>query len=158
MSAYVIGVDFGTLSARAIVVETATGRVYSSAVADYPHGVLDERLPDGTPLGRGWALQHPGDYLTCLRAVVPEAVRRAGIDPGAVVGLGFDCTASTSLPVDDRLEPLCFRPEFEGVPHAWPMLWKHHAAHSGGQSVQIILRHLQRPLGRQRRSAGQCFT
>ena len=140
MSAYVIGVDFGTLSARAIVVETATGRVYSSAVADYPHGVLDERLPDGTPLGRDWALQHPGDYLTCLRAVVPEAVRRAGIDPRAVVGLGFDCTASTSLPVDELLEPLCFRPEFEGVPHAWPMLWKHHAAQDQANRMTDLAR------------------
>lgn len=140
MSKYAIGVDFGTLSARAIVVDIETGRVSGSASMDYPHGVLDASLPDGTPLRPDWALQHPGDYTACLRRVVPEAVRQAGIDPADVAGLGVDCTACTVMPVDEALTPLCLKPEFERVPHAWPMLWKHHAGQPYANRITDIAR------------------
>ena len=124
----VVGVDFGSLSARALIVEAATGRELASAVMEYPHGVMSEALPDGTPLKPDWALEHPADYLECLRTVIPEAIRRAGVPASDVVGLGIDVTACTVLPVDADNEPLCFKPEYAGVPHAWMMLWKHHAA------------------------------
>lgn len=125
---YAIGVDFGTLSARAVVVDVATGRVAGDAAMDYAHGVMDEALPDGTPLRPDWALQHPQDCLDSLAWIVPEAMRRAGVRPGDVIGLGLDSTTCTVLPVDADNRPLCFRPEFAGAPHAWTMLWKHHAA------------------------------
>ena len=128
MSKYAIGIDFGTLSARALVAEIGTGRELGSAARDYPHGVLDRALPDGTPLPPDWALQHPRDYLDCLEAVVPEALRASGVDPTDVIGLGLDFTACTLIPTDAAGTPLCFRPEYAAVPHAWPTLWKHHAA------------------------------
>jgi len=96
MPKYCIGVDFGTLSARALVVEVGTGRELGSAVMNYPHGVMDEQLPDGTKLKPDWALQHPQDYLDCLGRTIPEAIRLSGIDAADVVGVGIDFTACTS--------------------------------------------------------------
>ncbi len=128
MAAYTIGVDFGTLAVRALVAEVATGRELGTASVEYPHAVMTRQLPDGTALGKDWALQHPQDYVDCLRFVMHEAVRKAGIDPKEVVGLGLDFTASTSIPVDQNGNPLCLTPEYQSNPFAWPMLWKHHAA------------------------------
>ena len=128
MNHYTVGVDYGTLSVRALVVDVSTGRELADAAMDYPHGVMTEVLPDGTPLGPDWALAHPGDYLACLGQVIPEALRRAGVDARDVAGLGIDATSCTALPVDAGNTPLCLKPEFSGVPHAWMMMWKHHAA------------------------------
>src|ERR1041384_798581 len=101
-TAYVVGVDFGTLSGRAVVVRVSDGAELGSAVHDYPHAVLTEALPDGTPLGHDWALQVPSDYVDVLRTAVPEAVAAAGIDPARVIGIGTDFTACTMVPtVDD---------------------------------------------------------
>src|SRR4051812_18550743 len=91
--AYVVGVDFGTLSGRAVVVRVADGAELGSAVTDYPHGVLDERLPDGRSLPPEWALQVPADYVHVLPPAVPSAVRNAAIAPSAVVGIATDFTA-----------------------------------------------------------------
>jgi len=128
VSKYAIGVDFGTLSARALVAEIGTGRELASVSMDYPHGVMDERLPDGTPLPPDWALQHPQDYIECLKFVVPEAVKRAGIVKENVIGIGIDFTASTMLPVDHSLMPLCMMNPYKSRPHAYVKLWKHHGA------------------------------
>ena len=128
MAAYTVGVDFGTLAVRALVAEVGTGRELATAAAEYPHAVMTRQLPDGTELGKDWALQHPQDYVDCLRFVMHEAVRKAGIDPKDVVGLGVDFTASTTMPVDQNGCPLCLTPEYQSHPFAWPMLWKHHAA------------------------------
>ncbi len=71
MAKYTIGVDFGTLSARALVAEVGTGRELADATMNYPHGVMDEYLPTGERLKPDWALQHPQDYLDCLSHVIP---------------------------------------------------------------------------------------
>ena len=97
MPKFAVGVDFGTLSARALVAEIGTGRELGAATMDYPHAVMTRALPNGTPLKPDWALQHPRDYLDCLGFVVPEALRRSGVDPADVVGMGIDCTACASI-------------------------------------------------------------
>ena len=132
---FVIGVDFGTLSGRAVVVRVEDGAELASASTDYPHGVLDRALPDGRPLAPEWALQVPGDYLEVLRRAVPEAVRRAGIDSADVIGIGTDFTACTMVPATSDGTPLCDLPEWVGEPHAYVKLWKHHAAQ--GQADRI---------------------
>ena len=76
MGKYALGIDFGTLSARALIADVDTGREVGEAVMDYPHGVMDRALPDGAPLPTDWALQHPADYLACLQRIVPEALAR----------------------------------------------------------------------------------
>lgn len=128
MSKYVVGVDFGTLSARALVLEIGSNQELCSAVMDYPHGVMDEYLPNGTPLKSDWALQHPQDYLDCLKFIIPESLRLSRVSPSDVIGIGIDFTASTVIPVDKDGLPLCMHSEYADNPHAWPKLWKHHGA------------------------------
>ena len=128
MGKYAIGIDFGSLSARALVAEVGSGRELGSSTLDYAHGVMDRALPDGARLGSDWALQHPQDYLDCLAHVIPSAMGLAGIGPEDVVGVGLDFTACTMLPVDESGTPLCFLPAYAHNPHAYVKLWKHHAA------------------------------
>ena len=128
MAKYTIGVDFGTLSVRALVADVSNGTELCCSEFVYPHAVMTEKLPDGTLLKPDWALQHPQDYIDGIQYAVPNAVLKAGISVEDVIGLGVDFTSSTSLPVDQNGLPLCFDQAFDGNPYAWPMLWKHHAA------------------------------
>ena len=133
---YVIGVDYGTLSGRAVVVRVSDGTELGSAVHDYPHAVLTETLPGSiTVLPPDWALQVPQDYVDVLINAVPQAVRNAGIDAAAVIGLATDFTACTMVPVTDNGTPLNELPEFAARPHAYVKLWRHHAAQA--QAVRI---------------------
>ena len=127
MARYAIGLDYGTLSVRAVLVDILSGETVSQSVYDYPHGVMD-RLPGGEALPPGWALQHPGDYLDGLKATVRAVMKESGAPPEAVVGIGLCFTAATILPVYEDGTPLCLTPDFENEPHAWVKLWKHHAA------------------------------
>ncbi len=138
MSKYAIGVDYGTLSVRALVVDVKDGSELASAVCEYPHAVMSESLPDGRRLPPDWALQHPQDYLDGLSETVRKAVADSGIDPGDVIGIGIDFTSNTCLPVDDRYEPLCLKPEWEDEPHAWVKLWKHHGTQSYAEKMEKI--------------------
>jgi L-ribulokinase len=125
---YVVGVDFGTLSARAVVVDADDGTELGSAVHEYRHGVMDRTLAaSGAELPPQWALQDPDDYLEALGTAVPEAVRAAGVSPDEVVGIATDFTASTPMPVLADGTPLCKVAGFEDRPHAYVKLWKHHA-------------------------------
>jgi L-ribulokinase len=134
--ACVIGVDYGTLSGRAVVVAVADGAELGSAVHDYTHGVIERELPaSGARLPAQWALQDPEDYLDVLREAVPAAVAAAGVAPEQVVGIATDFTASTPLPVLADGTPLCRLDDLRERPHAYPKLWKHHAA--GGQAERI---------------------
>ncbi len=128
MAKYTIGVDYGTLSGRAVLVNVQTGEEVAGATYEYPHAVMDKTLPDGTKLGVDWALQHPKDYLDVLANTIPAVLREAGVTPADVIGVGTDFTACTMLPVKDDGTPLCFLPEFKANPHAYIKLWKHHAA------------------------------
>ena len=126
MPKYTIGVDFGSLSARATLVDVHSGREAASAEFVYPHAILEGRLPGGAALAPEWALQHPQDYLDALDAVL-SALAKA-VDPADIVGVGLDCTASTVLPVYADGTPLCLTPAFENCPQAYIMMWKHHGA------------------------------
>jgi L-ribulokinase len=133
---YVLGVDYGTLSGRAVVVRVADGAEVGTAVHPYAHGVLERRLPTGdVNLPPEWALQVPGDYLDVLRHAVPEAIADAGVAPAEIIGLATDFTACTVLPVRRDGTPLCELPDLADRPHAYPKLWKHHAAQ--GQADRI---------------------
>ena len=126
MAKYTVGIDFGTLSARALVADVQNGREMGWAVSEYAHGVMDEFLPDGTPLPTGWALQHPSDYLCALKEAVRKAVQNANVDKNDIIALGVDFTASTMLPLDEDMRPLS--ETHPSNPHAYVKLWKHHGA------------------------------
>ena len=125
----VVGVDFGTLSARAVVVRASDGAELGTGVGEYAHGAIERTLPSSRqPLPPDWALQDPEDWRTALSTAVADAMRDAGADPAAVVGIGTDFTACTVLPVLRDGTPLCEVPALRDRPHAWPKLWKHHSA------------------------------
>jgi L-ribulokinase len=127
--ALVVGVDFGTLSGRALVVRVADGAELGSAVHTYRHGVVDGTLPaTGDTLPPDWALQVPDDYRDVLRLAVPEAIRVAGVDARRVIGIGTDFTACTMVPTTADGTPLCEIDGYATRPHAYPKLWRHHAA------------------------------
>jgi L-ribulokinase len=138
-AACVIGIDFGTLSGRAVVVRARDGAELGSAVCEYPHGVIERTLPEtGERLGSAWALQDPEDYRQVLHEAVPAAVRAAGIDPSDVAGIGTDFTASTPLPVRRDGTPLCEIRGYRERPHAYPKLWKHHAAQAQADRITAL--------------------
>jgi L-ribulokinase len=134
--AYVIGVDYGTLSGRAVVVRVADGAEMGSAVHEYQHGVMDDVLAaTGAELPPDWALQHPADYVDVLRDAVPKALAVSGVVPDQVIGIGTDFTACTVLPVLADGTPLCQVDEYKSRPHAYAKLWKHHAAQSQADRI-----------------------
>ncbi|MEY9904698.1 L-ribulokinase [Catenulispora sp. MAP12-49] len=136
---FVVGVDFGTLSGRAVVVRVADGKEMGSAVVQYRHGVIDDRLPDGTgPLPPDWALQNPEDWREVLRGAVPAALAAGGVDPAAVIGVATDFTACTVLPALADGTPLCELEDLAAQPHAWPKLWKHHAAQGQADAINTL--------------------
>ena len=136
MASYTIGIDYGTESGRAVVIDTSNGRELASAVHAYSNGVIDEHLPGSSkPLPPEWALQDPNDYLEVLKQAVPAALKASGVSAEDVVGVGIDFTACTMLPVKADGTPLSFIDQYRDNPHAWVKLWKHHAAQ--GQADQI---------------------
>jgi L-ribulokinase len=128
-SRYAVGVDFGTESGRALLLDLNSGEELANAVVPYPHGVIDRELPiTGERLPPDWALQDPDDWVLALEDAIPYVVAEAGIDPRRVIGLGIDFTSCTVLPVDSDGVPLCKFERWRERPHAWAKLWKHHAA------------------------------
>lgn len=142
---YVVGVDFGTLSGRALVVRVGDGAELGTAVHEYRHGVMESRLPDGVPLPPDWALQDPEDYRDVLRHAVPAAVAAAGIDPARVIGVATDFTACTVLPTLADGTPLCEVPELRSRPHAWVKLWKHHAGQPHADRINALAHERREP-------------
>ena len=139
---YTIGLDFGTLSGRAVLVDTRDGGEIAESVFDYPHGVMDAQLPSGVKLPPDWALQHPQDYIDVFAHAVPAVLRQSGIDPASVVGIAIDFTASTPMPVTSDGTPLCYLPELRDEPHAWIKLWKHHAAQRQADHINETARRM----------------
>jgi L-ribulokinase len=136
---YAIGVDYGTESGRALLVDLSNGAEVATHVTRYPHNVIDETLPgSGQKLEPDWALQHPADYIEVLKRSVPAVIKEAAIDPADVIGLGIDFTACTILPIDVNGAPLCFDEALKDNPHAWVKLWKHHAAQDEANLINEI--------------------
>lgn len=126
---YVLGIDFGTLSGRALLVDVDTGREVATATHEYADGVIEETLPGKSKrLPFDTALQNPADYLEVLASAVPRALRMARVRPEQVIGVGTDFTSCTLLPTRLDGTPLCFEKRWRGNPHAWVKLWKHHSA------------------------------
>jgi L-ribulokinase len=144
-SAVVIGVDYGTLSGRAVVVRVSDGVELGSAVHAYSHAVLERALPSGRVLPPDWALQVPSDYVDVLRNAVPAALTASGVSADQVIGLGTDFTACTVLPTLTDGTPLCELPEFAEEPHAYVKLWKHHAAQSHADRINAAAHEQQVP-------------
>jgi L-ribulokinase len=134
-----IGIDFGTESARALLVDLRDGREVATAVYQYSNGVIDERIP-GTNviLEPDTALQNPMDYVRAVHDTVSRVMAESGVSPDDVIGIGIDFTACTMLPTKADGTPLCELPELRSNPHAWVKLWKHHAAQPEANRVNEV--------------------
>ena len=141
MSKYTIGVDFGTESGRAVLVDVTHGREVATSVYLYSHGVIDEKLPDTEiRLEPDWALQDPQDYVRVFKNTIPAVLKQSGVNPADVIGIGIDFTACTMLPTKADGTPLCDLPEYRSHPHAWVKLWKHHAAQPEADKINETAR------------------
>src|SRR3954468_50815 len=132
--AHVVGVDFGTLSGRAVVVQAVDGEELGSAVHEYPHGVMEDNLPPQ------WALQHPDDWVEVLKTAVPAAIEAAGVDPAQIVGIATDFTACTMVATTEDGTPLSAGSRGAGEPHAYVKLWRHHAAQGQADRLNALAR------------------
>jgi L-ribulokinase len=140
-SKYAIGIDFGTLSGRAVIVDVADGRELATAVHEYANGVIDEYLPGGDArLEPDWALQDPNDYIEVFKTTIPAVLEESRVDPANVIGVGIDFTACTMMPTKADGTPLCTLPEWRHNPNAWVKLWKHHAAQPEANKLNAIAR------------------
>ncbi|HLO99494.1 MAG TPA: ribulokinase [Fimbriimonas sp.] len=133
MSKYTIGVDYGTNSVRALIVDIQTGEEISSSVWDYAS------VPTGVWLSDAdvhLARQHPADYQQGLYESVRGALAAAkGLDVANVIGIWIDTTGSTPLPIDEDGIALALKPEFKGNLHAMAWLWKDHTGHAEAAEI-----------------------
>jgi L-ribulokinase len=136
-----LGLDFGTESVRALLLDLETGREVGGSSSAYRNGVLSQELPGGRRLPAEWALQDPADWLGSLELAVREALAAAAASPEAVVGVGVDFTSCTVLPTTADGTPLCRLDGWADEPHAWPKLWKHHAAQSQADELTELAAH-----------------
>ncbi|MBQ7338924.1 MAG: ribulokinase [Clostridia bacterium] len=138
MPRYVIGMDYGTLSGRCIIIDVDSGEEIGESTAYYAHGVIEEQMPNGQKLPAAFALQHPNDYLDVLSETISDVLAKTGICASEVIGLGIDFTSCTLLPIDENGTPLCFLSQFEQEPHAYVKLWKHHGAQREADEINAI--------------------
>lgn len=137
MSQYALGLDFGTESVRAVLLDLETAALTATTVAAFPNGVIDQRLPGGQQvLPPEWALQDSNDWLTAMEAAIREAL--AAAEPGSVIGVGIDFTSCTILPTQADGTPLHVIDAHRDEPHAWPKLWKHHAAQPQANRINAL--------------------
>ncbi|HEV8292211.1 MAG TPA: ribulokinase, partial [Tepidisphaeraceae bacterium] len=146
MARYSIGLDFGTESVRALVVDISDGRIAGRAVDQYAHGVIDRELPGSkVALSADYALQHPMDWLESASRACKGAMRQAKAEAKIVVGIGVDFTSCTMLPALGDGTPLCLVERFKKMPLAWAKLWKHHGAKAETDRINEVARERKEP-------------
>lgn len=128
MDKYVIGLDYGTLSARAVLVSVDCGEVAAESIYPYPHGILNTISGGDEELPVDFALQEIDDYVEAMYETIRTVVKQSGCRAEDVIGIGIDATSSTFLPLTKSGTPLCKTEQFRTNPHAWLKLWKHHGA------------------------------
>lgn len=135
---YVIGIDFGTLSARAVVLDAENGTIVGDKETPYAHGVISGCLPDKTPLPPSSALADAKDYEDALCTVMAGALQNARVTPDTVRGICVDATSCTLVPVDAAGRVLSLNPAFSARPEAWIKLWKHHTARQQAEAFRRL--------------------
>ncbi len=137
MAIYSIGLDFGTLVARAVLIGQESGRPLAEAEYRYPHKILTA-LPGGAELPAGSALAHPSDYIEGLQTLLADVVKKSGVDPADIKSIGVDATSCSVVPLAGNGLPVCMLPGMDDRAHAYIKLWKHHTAISQTERLQRI--------------------
>ena len=150
-SRYCLGLDYGTNTARALIVDVRDGSELAGGVAPYPSGEEGILADASDPL---LARQCPLDYeevlISATREALEQLAQKKGPDAASsIIGIGIGATASTPIPVDDRLRPIAQRQEFKDDPAAMAWLWKDHTAHEEAAEItrlaaESLPRHLER--------------
>ncbi|WP_105614274.1 ribulokinase [Vallitalea okinawensis] len=136
---YTLGIDYGSGSCRALLVDVISGAEIDSVECPYPHGIMEETLLEtGVQLPPDWAIQHPEDYLHCLKVVTKGVMEKTGVHAEDIIGVGVDFTACTILPIDKEGNPLTRQEEFREEPHVYVKKWKHHAAQKQADRLNAI--------------------
>ncbi len=137
MNKYVLGLDFGTNSCRALIVEVSNGTELASSIFPYPSGengiIVDSSNPH-------LARQNPADYLLGIEATIKDAIKNAKdidskFNPLDIIGIGVDTTGSSPLPVNSDGTPLCFLKDFKDNPNAMVWLWKDHTSYAEAEQI-----------------------
>jgi L-ribulokinase len=141
---YAVGLDYGTNSVRALLVDVANGREIATAIWGYEHGEAGIVLGHDPNLAR----QHPADYLKGAEITITEAVAAArqavpDFKPDQVIGIGVDTTGSTPMPVDATGTPLCFGKAFADNPAALAWLWKDHTGHAEAAEITALAQEMR---------------
>lgn len=141
MEKYTIGLDYGTLSGRGVLVSCRDGRITASAEKAYTNGVMERQLMGGGGLlPDRWCLQYPTDYLEVLTFVIPKLLKESGVSGKDIIGIGIDFTSCTVLPTDAEQKPLCEQPRFRNRRNAYAKLWKHHGAQKQAEQINHVLK------------------
>ena len=135
---YVIGLDYGTLSARAVLVRVDSGEVMEESVYPYPHGIIETIPETKEKLPADFAVQEIDDYVEAMYYTIREVVMKSGCKAENVIGIGIDATSSTFLSLSVSSEPLCKTERFRTEPHAWLKLWKHHGAQEEANRITAL--------------------
>ncbi len=141
---YTIGLDYGTNSVRALIVNVANGMEVASAVWNYAHGTAGVILSHDPNLAR----QHPADYIKGAEITIKQALATAkktvkGFSPDQVIGIGVDTTGSTPLPVDKNGQPLAFQKKFANNPAAMAWLWKDHTGVNEAAEITALAKKIR---------------
>lgn len=141
---YTIGLDYGTNSVRALIVNVANGAEVAAVVWTYAHGTQGVILSRDPNLAR----QHPADYVKGAETTIKQALVAAkksvrGFNAGQVIGIGVDTTGSTPLPVDATGQPLAFQKRFANHPAAMAWLWKDHTGVNEAAEITALAKKLR---------------
>ena len=133
---YSIGINFGTETVSAVLVDIRNGKLVASSEYKYNHGIITDRLP-GTDieLDDGWAIQHPIDYINALKRTVPKLLKESQVASNQVIGIGTSFVGSTIMPVTSEGTPLAFIEDYAKDPHAWP---KHNYHKAAREKAQVL--------------------
>ncbi|MBE6533898.1 MAG: ribulokinase [Ruminococcaceae bacterium] len=132
---YSIGLDFGTLSARAIIANAENGKTLPyESVFIYPHAVMTQINNQSLP--QNYALQHPQDYVDALDFLICDVLTNNDIDKNSIIGIGIDFTDCTVLPISKDFTPLCLLEKYKNEPHAYAKIWKHHASEKYAKAIE----------------------
>ncbi|MCM1123306.1 MAG: ribulokinase [Eubacterium sp.] len=135
---YVIGLDYGTLSARAVMAEVHNGEVIAESIYPYPHGILRTAPGTETELPADFAIQEIDDYVDAMYHTIRTVVEESGCKTENVIGIGIDATSSTFLPLTSDNIPLGKTERFATNPHAQLKLWKHHGAQEEADRITAL--------------------